>query len=325
MQIKIGVVLIDGINDSNLRLVKQIGVDEICTCLPREGYTNPVWEFLPLLNLKNRLLDAGLDWTVVETLPISDKVKLGLPGRDEEIENLRRSIRNLGAAGVHNAVYTWTALFGWMRTSFTTPVRGGAKAPSYDHAFMKNAPLTEAGVIPEARLWDSLEYFLKAVIPVAEEANVRLAMHPDDPPLSPIRGIGRIMISPESFQRMIDLVPSPSNGLTFCQGCFFEMGVDVPAMIKRFVAQDRVFFAHFRNLRGTAERFTETFHDEGDVDMYGIMKAFYESGYKGAMRPDHVPTMEGETATHPGYTILGRLFAVGYMRGLMEAIEKQGR
>ena len=324
MSPRIGLVLLDGINSSNLRLAKQIGADEICTCPPREGYREPYYEFQHVLNIKNQIVEAGLDWTVVETMHVSDTVKLGLPGRDEEIENLCRSVRSLGAAGVDTAVYTWSAVFGWTRTSKTTPVRGGALATSYDHAQMANAPLTDVGIVSEEQLWQSLAYFLKAVVPVAEEAGVRLAMHPDDPPLSPIRGVGRIMISPENFQRLIDLVPSLSNGITFCQGCFFEMGVDVPATIAHFASQDRIYFAHFRNLKGTASKFTETFHDEGDADMYAIMRAFYESGYDGAIRPDHVPTLEGEKDGHAGYTVLGRLFAVGYMRGLMDAIKREG-
>jgi mannonate dehydratase len=121
-----------------------------------------------------------------------------------------------------------------MRTSTTTPSRGGALVTGYDHALMQNAPLTEYGEVSEAHLWENLEYFLKRVIPVAEKANVRLAMHPDDPPLSPIRGLGRIMRSVENFQRLIDLVPSPVNGITLCQGNFTLMTDDLPAVIRHF-------------------------------------------------------------------------------------------
>ena len=174
----------------------------------------------------------------------------------------------------------------------------------------------------EGALWDGLEYFLNAVIPVADEAGVKLAMHPDDPPLSPIRGIGRIMTSPENFQRLLDLAPSPNNGITFCQGCFTEMGVDIPTTIHHFAAQGRVHFVHFRNLTGTAENFTESFHDEGKQDMYVARKAYQDAGFDGPMRPDHAPTMEGEDNSRPGYAIQGRLLAVGYMKGLIEAIEK---
>jgi mannonate dehydratase len=147
-------------------------------------------------------------------------------------------------------------------------------------------------------------------------------MHPDDPPLSPIRGIGRIMTSSENFQRMFDLVPSPSNGMTFCQGCFTEMGVDIPATITNFASQGKINFTHFRNLTGTVENFTESFHDEGKQDMYAAMKAYHDAGFAGPMRPDHAPTMEGDANDRPAYALQGRLLAVGYMKGLIEAIEK---
>ena len=160
------------------------------------------------------------------------------------------------------------------------------------------------------------------MVPVAEEAGVKLAMHPDDPPRSPIRGIGRIMTSPENFQRMLDLVDSSANGLTFCQGCFTEMNIDVPKWIRHFAGMGKMHFAHYRNINkgGSADHFSETFHDEeGEADMYEAMKAYIESGFSGPMRPDHAPTMEGEGNDHPGYALQGRLMAVGYMKGLMEA------
>jgi len=224
--------------------------------------------------------------------------------------------------GIPIICYNWMAAFGWLRTSFTTRVRGDALATSYNHEQMQRGPMSVYGVVPEEQLWDELAYFLRAVTPVAEEAGVKLAMHPDDPPLAPIRGMGRIMTSPESFQRMIDLVPSPMNGLTFCQGCFAEMGIDVPATIRHFGAQGKLFFAHFRNLRGLAADFAEMFHDDGDTDMFAAMRAYYDVGFEGPMRPDHVPTLEGDTNARPGYSLWGRLFAVGYMKGLIEAVEK---
>ncbi|MFO7917153.1 MAG: mannonate dehydratase [Anaerolineae bacterium] len=318
---RIGLVL-PGLTESNLRLAKQLGATDIVTSLPSSERNGPVWELMPLINLRKKIEDAGLTFSVIESMPIPDRVKLGLEGRDEDIENWRESLRNVGAADIPIICYNWMAVFGWLRTSFTTPVRGGAPATSYEQALLEDAPLTEFGVVPEETLWESLEYFLEAVVPVAEEAGVKLAMHPDDPPLSPIRGIGRIMTNPDNFQRMIDMVPSPVNGITFCQGCFAEMGVDIPATIKHFGEQDKLFFAHFRNLRGTAEDFCEMFHDDGDTDMFEAMKAYHEVGFEGPMRPDHVPTMEGDDNSRPGYSLLGRLFAVGYMKGLIESIEK---
>ena len=310
-------------SDSQLRLISQMGATDVVTSLRAEE-RGSVWEFEPMLRLRKKVEDAGLTLSVFEGIPVPDRVKLGQPGRDEDIDNYCESLRNMGRAGIPILCYNWMVAFNWLRTSTTTPVRGGAVATTYNHEEVQRGPMTEHGEVSEDTLWETAEYFLKAVVPVAEEAGVKLAMHPCDPPLSPIRGIARIMTSPENFQRFIDLVPSPNNGLTFCQGCFSEMGVDIPQTIHHFGKQGKIFFAHFRNLNGTAENFTEQFHDDGQQDMYLAMKAYFEAGVDGPMRPDHAPTMEGEDNSHPGYGLQGRLLAVGYMRGLMEAITKAG-
>ena len=132
--------------------------------------------------------------------------------------------------------------------------------------------MTEYGVVTDEQLWANLEYFLKRVLPVAEKANVKLAMHPDDPPLSPIRGIARIMRSVENFQRLLDLVPSPANGIDLCQGNFTLMTDDLPGVIRQFGKQKKIFFVHFRDVRGTPEKFEETFHDDGKTDMAACMR-----------------------------------------------------
>lgn len=310
-------------SDSQLRYVGQMGASDVVTALPA-GQSGAVWAFEDILRLKKKVEDAGLSLWVFEAIPVPDRVKLGRPGRDEDIDNYCESIRNMGRAGVPILCYNWMSAFNWLRTSVTTAVRGGALATSYNHEEMQRGPLTGYGEVSEDQLWESLEYFLKAVVQVAEEFHVKLAMHPDDPPLSPIRGIGRIMTSPQSFQRLIDLVPSPSNGMTYCQGCFTEMGADIPTTVRQFGEQGRIHFVHFRDLRGTVENFTETFHDDGQTDMYAAMMAYYDAGVEAPMRPDHAPVMEGESNDNPGYALQGRLLAVGYMRGLIEAIEKSG-
>jgi len=319
MKIKIGMVLPE-LSEPKLRLAKQLGVDAVVAGAPHQSQAGPA-EYFDWLRLRTQVEDAGLQWLVCESIPITTRVKLGLPGRDEDIEVFCASLRNMGHAGIPILCYNWMIHY-WFRTSFTTRVRGGALSMRYVHEDMERGGLTELGIVPEEQLWDSLEYFLRAVMPVAEEVNVKLAMHPDDPPISPIRGVGRIMTSVESFQRLIDLAPSANNGLTFCQGCFAEMGADVPAAIRQFGSQHRLFFVHYRNLTGTITDFTETFHDEGDTDMVAAMRAYYDVGFDGPMRPDHVPTMEGEDNTRPGYAILGKLFAVGFMRGVMAAVEQ---
>ncbi len=144
----------------------------------------------------------------------------------------------------------------------------------YDHSLMKNAPPTEYGTVTAERIWENMEMFLKKVVPVAEKAGVKLAVHPDDPPVSPIRDVARILITPDALQRVIDLVPSPNNGITFCQGTISSMNADVPTEIRRFGRQKAIHFVHFRDIAGTPENFVETFHEDGRTDMFEAIRAY---------------------------------------------------
>ncbi|WP_053376135.1 mannonate dehydratase [Paenibacillus sp. FJAT-27812] len=302
-------------------LAKQLGVDHAVGGLPWEEKLEKPWDLMPLIRMKQRFADFGLALTVIESMPPSNEIKLGTSGRDAEIEVFQQFITNMGAAGIPVLCYNFMAQFNWFRTSTTTRTRGGALVSSYDHSLMKDAPLTEAGTVSEEQLWENLQYFMERIVPVAEQAKVKLALHPDDPPITPIRGISRILTSAAALQRAINLVPSEYNGITLCQGTLATAGEHIPSVIRQFAKQDKMFFVHFRDVKGTPEKFEETFHDDGQTNMLEAMHAYYEVGFSGPARPDHVPTMEGEDNANPGYELLGRLYGIGYIRGLMEAAE----
>ena len=303
------------------KLAKQAGVDYAVGGLPFDERSNGAdapWDYLPLVRLKQRYESGGFQLAVLESRPPLNNAKRGLPGRDEEIATVCTLIENMGKLGIPVWCYEWMTDFNWMRTSTSTPSRGGSVVTSYDNALMKNAPPTELGPISEEKLWETLEYFLKRVLPVAERAGVKLSMHPDDPPLSPIRGVGRIMRSVENFQRLLDLAPSPMNTITLCQGNFTLMTGDLPSVIRKF--GPKISFVHFRDVAGTPEKFEETWHDAGQTDMLACMRAYKDIGFEGVLRPDHVPTVEGDSNDNAGYSSFGRLYAIGYIRGLRQAV-----
>jgi mannonate dehydratase len=220
---------------------------------------------------------------------------------------------------IHMLCYNWMAVIPWFRSSPALRGRGGALVTGFDHAVTAEMPHTWAGQVTDEHLWDTFGRFIRHVAPVAERAGVRLALHPDDPPLSPLRGIARIMRSVEAFERVIEMVDTPANSITLCQGNFTLMTGDLPGVIRHFGSLGRIAFGHFRDVRGTPERFVETSHDDGQTDRYSCMKAWHEIGFQGVMRPDHEPTLEGDAHDDPAYSHLARLHAIGYMAGLREA------
>jgi mannonate dehydratase len=315
--------------ESDLRLAKQLGMTDVVTTMTGvtmapERIQAPGWSYLDILHLRKRVEAAGLTLSVIEGYQLSDRITLGLPGRDEDLDRVCETISNMGRAGIPIYCYNFMAVFNWLRTSTAVRGRGDALVTRFDAADLANAPNTYAGETSDAQMWDNFEYFLRRVLPVAEAARVKLALHPDDPPMSPVLGLARIMRDVDAFNRVIDLADSPSNGITFCQGNFAAMGnVDVPNAIRHFGQRGKIFFAHFRDVRGRVPAFEETFHDEGKTDMVDAMRAYFDIGFDGPMRPDHAPTMEGESNDNPGYMVRGKLFAIGFMRGLIEAIKSE--
>jgi len=157
-------------------------------------------------------------------------------------------------------------------------------------------------------------------MPVAEASGAQMALHPDDPPISPLHGISRIFTSADSIRKALSFSGSPSHGLTFCQGTYTTMQEDVPGLIHEFGAQKKIFFVHIRDVVGTPENFRETFHDNGPTNMFRMMSAYKEVGFEGPVRSDHVPTMAGENNEHAGYEMKGSLFGVGYIKGLLDSV-----
>jgi mannonate dehydratase len=308
------------------RVMRQAGVRYAVGGLPpliSLGVDERPWDYLPLLRLKQQYESFGFRLMVLESRPPYNLAKRGLPGRDDEIAAICTLIENMGRLGIPVWCYEWMADFNWLRTDCAVPSRGASLVSGFNYELLRNAPSTPEGPLSEAELWTNLQYFLQRVVPVAEKWNVKLAMHPDDPPVSPIRGVGRIMRSVENYQRLLDLVPSPANGITLCQGNFRLMTDDLPALIRRFGRQ-AIHFVHMRDVRGTAYDFQETWHDDGPTDLLECLRAYRDIGYDGVLRPDHVPTVDGDSNDRPGYSVYGRLFAVGYLRGLQQAVYDRG-
>lgn len=309
--------------DIRWQLARQVGIEHAIVKLhPDITGKPPPSDRKVLKEVRERFAREGFQLYALEGDPMNmERIKQGLPGRDEDIEAYQQMLSNMGELEVPLICYNFMAQIGWFRTRESIPERGGALVSGFDINDLKDAPLTEAGEISEQALWENYEYFINAVVPVAEEAGVKMGLHPDDPPVSPLRGIGRILTSPSNIQRALSIIDSPSHGVTFCQGCYTTMGADVPSLASEFAAQKKLFFIHFRDVTGTPGKFRETFHDNGPTNMPAMLKHYRELGFNGPIRVDHVPTMAGESNSDPGYGAQGRLFAVGYLKGILETLD----
>ena len=328
-----------------LEKIRQIpGVTGIVSAV----YDIPVgeeWQSERIEKLKKTVEDAGLELSVIESVPVHEDIKMGCGDRDRYIENYCKTLRNLAKAGIDCVCYNFMPVFDWTRSDLAhkladgsnalaydndtvlrmDPVNGELSLPGWDSSYTKEDMrelLERYRHISEEDLWDNLKYFLDRVIKTAEEVKVKMAIHPDDPPWS-IFGLPRIITNKKNIERFLKLYDSPYNGLTLCSG---SLGVDpdndIIDMIHTFA--DRIHFAHIRNIKITGKKcFEESAHltESGSLDIYGIVKAYCDENFDGYIRPDHGRMIWGETGK-PGYGLFDRALGAVYINGLYEACKK---
>jgi mannonate dehydratase len=325
--------------------VRQIpGVAGVVSAL----YDVPVgaaWSRERLERLKEEIERAGLSLAVVESIPVHEDIKLGRPSRDRLIANYCDSVQAMGALRIPVLCYNFMPVFDWLRTDLAQRLPDGSTTLAYDDRALATVDLSRGtGDLPgwataygpeelerllaayrevgAERLWDNLAYFLERVVPAAEAAGVRMAIHPDDPPW-PIFGLPRIICRGRDLERLVALVDKPANGVTFCTGSLgADPENDLPAMVRKI--GDRIHFAHCRNVRVTGERrFHETAHPSacGGVDLYEVLRALSDVGFTGPMRPDHGRMIWGERG-RPGYGLYDRALGAMYLQGLWEGLTR---
>jgi mannonate dehydratase len=334
-----------GANDKiKLEYIKQIPNMHSVVTAVYDVAVGEVWSERSILALKSAAEDAGLKMEVIESVPVHEDIKLGLPSRDKYIEAYAENIRRLGKAGVKCICYNFMPVFDWTRTQLDklgadkstslvyyasqlekmNPLNGGLALPGWDSSYKKEdlKKLFEMYArVDEEALWRNLEYFLKAIIPVAEQAGVNMAIHPDDPPWS-IFGLPRIITNEKNIDRFLKIADSKANGLTFCTG---SLGADkdnnLPAMVDKYCKSGRIHFMHVRNIRYVEDGFEETAHDQncGSLDILGIMKALCDNSYDGYLRPDHGRMIFGESG-RAGYGLYDRALGASYLNGVWEAL-----
>lgn len=349
-----------GENDDSITLkqIRQIpGVSGVVGAL-FDIPVGEVWEKEDIKKLYDTVTASGLELEVIESVNVHEDIKLGLPSRERYIENYKQTIRNLSEFGVKVICYNFMPVFDWLRSDLAYPLPDGSNALCYiDEKVVNVDPLelvkntanssngfTLPGWEPERlaeleklfaqyremdheQLFNNLKYFLEQIIPVCEECDVKMAIHPDDPPWD-IYGLPRIVTNKENLDRLVHLVDSPYNGLTLCSG---SLGANpennIPELVRYFGKMGRIHFAHVRNIKFFGEKmFHESSHlsSDGSLDLYEIMKAYHDIGFDGYIRPDHGRMIWDEQA-RPGYGLYDRALGIAYLNGLWEALEKSGK
>ena len=279
---------------------------------------NNRWELKDLVSLRRTVESYGMKLSALENVPTKfyDHIMLGGPKRDEQIENMIYTIRNIARAGIPIFGYNWMPSQVWR----TKPkyIRGNAEATAFDYDLAKNLPPTHDREYTEEEMWENLEYWIKIITPIAEEEGIKLGIHPCDPPVPVLGGIPQLMRSFDAYKRLIEIYPSDSNGIEFCQGTFAEMNDDIYEMIEYFGVRKKILYVHFRNVSRQVPKFHEEYVNTGYVDMHKAMKIYHEVGYDSFFIDDHVPSTFQDTS----FGHRGRAFAMGYIQALIESVAK---
>ena len=293
---------------------KQCGVNHGVIRLPEDPDFD-ITDFSHWQKVYKNFSDFGIKPIIIEPMPnaLHDHIKTGDDLRDQSIEKVIKMLEYMNELDIRTICFNWMAHIGWLRTNDKIKERGNALVTGFNLNDFKPTDKT----ITKEQLWENYEYFIKAVIPYAEKYNIKLALHPDDPPLEKLGNVERIMTSYNNIEKAINIVDSQNLGVTMCQATFLMMGENLYDIIPKL--KDKIFFVHFRNAVGNKFKFNETFHDNGLIDMPDIIRLYKSCGIDVPIRVDHVPLMAGESQDVAGYTALGRLFAIGYLKGILES------
>ena len=305
------------------------------------------WSNESIAAMRKMCADNGLEMEVIESVPVHEDIKLGRGKRDEYIEAYKTNIRRLAANGVKCICYNFMPVFDWVRTVLGHVNADGSVSlayreedilkldpanlslPGWDESYTKDelrSLLDAYSTVTHEQLFENYVYFLNKLVPVLEECDVNMAVHPDDPPWD-LFGLPRIVSTETDLDRLFAAVPSKRNGLTFCTGSLGAGRPDLVRLAAKYAKEGRIYFAHLRNIKYSGERdFAETGHLSagGSLDMYGIVKALADNGFDGYVRPDHGRNVWGESGK-PGYGLYDRAMGAAYLNGLYEAAEKQGK
>lgn len=269
---------------------------------------------------KKSFAEAGFELAAMEGDQFDmSRIKLGLPGRDDDLEKYCRMLENMGKLEIPVLCYNFMAGVGWYRSKNDVPCRGGALTSRWSRSEVPEEPLK----FSHEKLWENYTYFLNAVMPTAKRAGVQLCLHPDDPPVPELKGYPRIITNAEAYRKMLKLTENGNSGITFCAATFRAMGEDDLSLLREW--QEKIPFVHMRDNRPDADGFTETFHDCGPTNLVERFRVLSEFKHDVLVRPDHAPTMDGEDNSEPGYAAFGRIMAIEYFKGILDALDIEYR